>query len=421
MQGIIDNYTARYRSQGKPDWRQWLMDQGYRLSKQEPIYSPIRLPVEELKEVLTHLGEPSYQEVATTAFISEYLLGLGLKLRKEEKLAENETELIVTSKEAPKIYIRCDLDALSQGDGSVSHVCGHAMNMTSVLKLAEMLVHENIHNVGFVFQPAEEGPGNETDGYVHPKGYGGGQYLRAKGIYREVPAIISCHVDTALKTGQVRISEGQGTAAAYRFEHLSQGKVAHAALPWQGVNPIENSAHMLAQIVRINAEFRKLNQTDGAEYGLLTPSQISTPPGELNSLAANCKIRGVSRVSGLRALSMFKSFVEEHGMKTELEAPPVYNDAALVALAEKAAIELGFEIVKQPARFRDETAWAGAIVEPWANPELYPKGCERILHFFVPGGDNCGFLHSPDFNPSIESIQWQVGMLFGIIKNVLNS
>jgi predicted Rossmann fold nucleotide-binding protein DprA/Smf involved in DNA uptake len=137
MQGIIDNYTARYRSQGKPDWRQWLMDQGHRLSKQEPIYSPIRLPVEELKEVLTHLGEPSYQEVATTAFISEYLLGLGLKLRKEDKLAENETEKLI-------------LDVLVQGalyiDNIIKHTKLSAPKVATTLALME--ISGKIRNLG---------------------------------------------------------------------------------------------------------------------------------------------------------------------------------------------------------------------------------------------------------------------------------
>ena len=404
-------YVTRYRPDGKVNWSKWIADQEKRIAEQKPI-AKIDLSSEDLYRTLKELGEPSYQETVTAAIVADQMLSLGYKLNSSSGKADYETHLLFTAKEKPSIFVRCDLDAISVGNNRYLHNCGHAINITAALVLAKRLSDEGINHVGFIFQPAEEGPGRKEDGYVHPQGFGGGRYLRAKGIYRQILRVISCHIDTSLKPEQVRVSEGQGTAAAYRFTHTANGIPAHAALPWQGKNPIEDSMDFLKKLFELNAEFKKLPLPN---YGLVTPSKIATSECELNSLSDLCTIQGISRISGLDALKLFRNFMKENGAEVELEAPPVINDSHLAQLARKTAQEIGFGIVSEPARFRDETAWAGKIEMPWADPQLYPPGCEAILHFFVSGGNNCGYLHAiENFDPSLESINWQVEMLYGI-------
>jgi len=259
--------------------------------------------------------------------------------------------------------------------------------------------------------------GRKEDGYRHPQGFGGGQYLRAKGIYQSVPALVSVHTDTSLEPHEVRISEGEATTAAYRFNFRAEGKAAHAALPWQGENPIDKAVGFVMDVKTLNEQART-NAT--IDYLLVTPSEIRTPDGELNSLKQYCDVGGISRVSGLAALARFNEFMSEHAAKVELEAPPVYNDAHLATIARQVAEENGFSNDPTPARFRDETAWAGRIEQPWVeDPARYSPGCKRILHFFTSAGENTGGLHAEEFSPCVASAaDAQVKMLYGIVKKL---
>ncbi|MCJ8270214.1 MAG: M20 family metallopeptidase, partial [Psychrosphaera sp.] len=275
--------------------------------------------------------------------------------------------------------------------------------------------------LGLVFQPAEEGPGNEIDGYVHPRGFGGGQYLREKGVYKNIPLIVSCHLDTSLSNGQVRITAEQATAAAYRFTIVAKGKSAHAALPWQGINPVEGVHDILGALFDLNVEFKQLAASTTGEYGLVTPSQVHTMECELNSLAPEAKIRGISRISGEKSLLMFNHFMDKYDAVIELEAPPVFNSPELAALATDVAQSIGYNVRTDPARFRDETAWAGPLTKPWVNsPERYERGCDSILHFFSPSYNPAsGGLHSDDFRPDFDKAsEAQINMLFGIVKRL---
>jgi len=436
--GIADEYKGRYSCAGKPQWDIWKGDFKSRYSHRGRIFhssigeqSPVSL-----FEILQSMPEPSYQEVATTSFIADYLLGLEYTLdRGRPQMSSSlagisyhydqcrpqiyETEIIAYTGK-PSVFIRVDLDAVSMGKGASQHSCGHAVNMASVLTLAKKAKEENIP-LGLIFQPAEEGPGNPyIDGYEHASGFGGGQYLRAKGIYQEIPSIISCHIDTSLHDDEVRITAGQATAAGYRFRIQIAGKPAHAALPWQGVNPVNGLVGVLNEIEQTNQRFKEEEKAWFIpQYGLLTPSQVHTEECELNSLAHSATIRGISRISGAVALKMFQDFMRKYNASIELESPPVFNDERLARIAKEVATENKYTIREDPARFRDETAWAGPLFEPWVeNPKFYKKGCDRILHFFTPNyNKESGGLHSTSFKPDPQrAIDTQVNMLLGIVK-----
>ena len=417
---IIDTYRQLYHPLDHAvNWEQWIKDYEKRVQTQEPIKKQEQLSGVEVREILDGLKESSYQEASTTAFIADYLLSLGFIFKSREgKILKNETELVfASSTDEPKVYFRVDLDAVSVGEGKYQHSCGHNVNMSSVLQVAKRIKEDKL-NIGLVFQPAEEGPGNTIDGYVQPEGLGGGQYLRKKGVYERVHTLISCHIDTSLKNNEVRISPGSATAAAYRFIYRVLGKPAHAALPWQGENPIEKITDFLTNLKTI---FKDLPQE---EYGLVTPSKISTAECELNSLSPWAEVRGISRNSGLTSLKLFEDFMKKYGAEIELEAPPVINDLKLVDIATNVAKEKGFNCITAPARFRDETAWAGPFIKPWVKyPEKYRPGCSRILHFFTPAcNSDTGGLHSMSFIPNYEkAIKAQVELLHGIAVKLAGS
>lgn len=317
--------------------------------------------------------------------------------------------------------IRCDLDAVTHARDRHVHTCGHAVNMAAVLTLASQLAvrqPDTINRTCLIFQPAEEGPGNKADGFTHPRGFGGGQYLRDLGIYSELPRLISAHIDTSLPQDTVRITSGTATAAAYRFSFDARGQPAHAALPWQGTNPLDAITSFLVSCDELNRRFADLAATDPSEYGLVTVSQVNTAPCELNSLAPVAYARGISRVVGTKTLETFKSVLKRLGATWELEAPPVINDSALAELAATEARRAGYRVDSAAARFRDETAWAGEFDLPWADPTNYPSGCPAILHFFVPGGERCGLLHSEDFRSRTHPIHVMVELIGGIVTRL---
>ena len=415
MNFLGETFKKRYRQKNKVRWDVWMADQLQRFKTQKPLFNLSALKRNELYEILHENGEPSYQEAVTTALLADKLLSYGLLMSGKSGMKNNETELIFSTSEDWDIAVRCDLDAISETDGYY-HNCGHALNMVALTTLAQQCITEKRKGIGFIFQPAEEGPGNKKDTYIHPKGYGGGQYLREKGIYKNIDTLLSCHIDTSLKENEVRITPGAATAAAYRFKHISKGISAHAALPWQGKNPIEDSIDFLNDVRKLNEEMKKL---PAEEYGLVSYSEIKTPDKELNSLPSESIIQGICRIVGEDTLHTIQNFMKKYRAILELEAPPVFNDPQLAHIAEKVAKENGFEVNNKPVRFRDETAWAGEFHLPWADHYNYPQGCKKILHFFTSGGENCGHLHNKDFNPTLEAIEWQVQMMYGIIDELL--
>lgn len=410
MHKVSHQFLNRYRPDRRVNWDQRRSDQVLRLERQQPIFDLAELTREDIFQILLELAEPSYQEAATGAFVSDFLLRARLRLDRRSGVLPYETEVIFAESEQIATAIRCDLDAVSS-HGSCSHTCGHATNMAAVSLLAAALSEKGQKNIGFIFQPAEEGPGNEMDGYVHPQGFGGGQYLRAKGIYEKVDQLISCHVDTALNDNQIRLSEGPATAAAYRIRHVAKGTVGHAALIDEG-NPLEKSAELIVESMQLRSMMRALNS------GTISMTRTNTSPGELNTIPRECVTEGISRIVGMDALNAVKRLVDKYGAELMMEAPPVINHPDLVTVARKVAAKYGFSIEERPATFRDETAWAGPFELPWADPKDYPPGCNKILHFFTPPGRPTGGLHSQNFRVGQEAIDYQMKMLRGIIDEL---
>lgn len=432
----LEFYRRRLRPAGVVDWERWRSDTELRLATQKPIRLIEPLAAEDIFRLLLGTPEPSYQEVITGAFISDYLLSAGVRLSSLTGTAPFETHLIFADGQGPfDVALRCDLDAVATGEGdtrSYAHVCGHATNMAALLTLAPLFRMLSSERIALIFQPAEEGPGRVEDGYVEPNSYGGGQYLRRKGIYRQVRALVSCHLDAKLKPNEVRITPGIATAAAYRFSYCAEGYPCHAALPENGSNPIDGVRTFLSNLDQLRQE---LGTLPVGEYGLITATQIRTSANDLNTLPRTASVSGIVRVLGAVALAKIRRHIPDLratatdtddrsqiavSTSLELEAPPVLNDPQLARCASTVARQNGFSVNSAPARFRDETAWAGRFDEPWVeNAARWPAGCEKILHFFVSPGSKSGGLHTSDFMPDAEAVQREAVVIEGIVRALI--
>lgn len=112
--------------------------------------------------------ELAEQEIRTSEKIAEYLLRLGLEVRKNVG-GYGVVGILKTNKKGKNIAWRTDIDALSsdspdivdfqsQTEG-VRHICGHDVHTTIALGIADILVSQKEQLTGtvyFIFQPSEE-------------------------------------------------------------------------------------------------------------------------------------------------------------------------------------------------------------------------------------------------------------------------
>ena len=195
--------------------------------------------------------ELAMEEHRTTARIKEILTGLGIKLMPLD--VETGAVALVEGAQPGKVLgIRADIDALpmqemndvpyrSQYDG-VMHSCGHDCHNTVLLGVAQKLVAENTAKdikgaVKLIFQPAEER-------------VSGARAMIKAGVM-ENPAmdrIISCHMWTQLKVGEIGLYKGPSHAAADEFTLTIQGEGAHGAAPHMSLDPIVAGAHYVAAV-----------------------------------------------------------------------------------------------------------------------------------------------------------------------------
>ena len=202
--------------------------------------------------------ELSNREERTSRVVAERLREIGVDDVKTGVAHHGVVALIRGRKPGPTVALRADMDALpiqektglpfaSQNDG-VMHACGHDVHTAALLGAAKVLVQmrESIPGtVKLIFQPAEEGtPAGEQ---------GGARLMIAEGVLRDpdVSAIFALHINTELETGKIGYRYGALLAAVDRFRVTITGKQSHAAMPWQGTDPIVAAAHVITAIQTI--------------------------------------------------------------------------------------------------------------------------------------------------------------------------
>lgn len=206
-----------------------------------------------------------------------------------------------------------------------------------------------------LFQPAEEGlpPGEE----------GGAPLMVKEGALKDLSAIVTLHVDDTLDCGQVGIHPAAVYAGADTFSVKVEGKAAHGATPWKGVDAIAVAAQIVTALQQITSR-----QTDLSEPVVVTVGTIQggTRP---NSIAGEVAFAGTLRTyspQGRRkARDSFVRIVYETaqslgaraGVAFPEEIPPVVNDEALVGrLRPVLEREVGTANVKTmaPMSFADD-------------------------------------------------------------------
>ena len=214
------------------------------------------------------------REFRTAKLVADHLRALGIEV--QEKVAHTGVVGILRGgKPGPVVLLRADMDALpvtervaipfaskvkatyNGQEVGVMHACGHDTHVAILMGVAELLagMRKDIPGtVKFMFQPAEEGP---------PAGEQGGAELMVKEGILENPRVdvaFALHIDAGLEAGRISYVPGGMAASSDDFRIVVKGKQTHGAAPWNGVDPVVTSAHIITALQTIVSRNMEITQ-----------------------------------------------------------------------------------------------------------------------------------------------------------------
>jgi amidohydrolase len=226
----------------------------------------------EMREWRHHLHahpETAFEEQATSAFVVEKLRSFGLDVH-TGLAGTGVVGVLRSGRSREAIGLRADLDALhvheqsgapyaSRNPGRM-HACGHDGHTTMLLAAAKALATRRAFDgtLNFIFQPAEE---NE----------GGGRVMVEEGLFERFPmrAVYGMHNWPRLPKGTFAMRVGPLMGAYDIFEIVATGKGAHAAMVYEGKDPMLFAAHAINALQTIVS--RNLHPQDA---GVVSVTQV---------------------------------------------------------------------------------------------------------------------------------------------------
>jgi amidohydrolase len=191
--------------------------------------------------------------------------------------------------------------------------------------------------VRFLFQPCEEGVGDE--------GKSGAMRMVDDGVMTGVDAVIALHVEPRTQTGQIKVGEGPMCAAADAFKATIMGNGCHGAFPHLGTDPIFVSAQVISALQGIVA--RRLDPTTpavvtvgaihGGTAGNVIPSQVRIA-GTIRSLDEDVRRRTWDELRNTIGLS--RALGGDFQLEIEEGFPVMVNYPAMAGLIREVAADL---------------------------------------------------------------------------------
>ena len=218
--------------------------------------------------------ELSNREYKTGARIAGFLQQLGLEV-KYPVAKTGVIAILKTNKPGPVIALRADIDGLpvternnleflSKEKGlyngqevGVMHACGHDTHIAMLMGVAQTLVkmkNDLKGTVVFFFQPAEEGA---------PDGEEGGAALMIKEGALDNPkvdVVFGAHINSLTPVGMIAYKPEGEMAAVDNLKIVVTGRQTHGASPWNGVDPIVASAHIITALQTITSRSLELTK-----------------------------------------------------------------------------------------------------------------------------------------------------------------
>lgn len=355
----------------------------------------------DIRRALHRIPETAFCEQETSAFVSDRLGTLGLKV--ETGIAKTGVvALLESEKQGKTLMIRADMDALPMEEKTglpfasthegVMHACGHDAHMAMALSAASVLGKikgEWKGNVKFVFQPAEEGPG-------------GAKPMIEAGVLEnpKVDFVTGCHLHDSAE-GTIGVKPGCVLAANDRFDLKIIGKGGHGAMPHLCVDPIDVGVQVINALQR--AVSRQINPLSPV---VLTIGRFHAGTA-FNIIPGEAELSGTTRTFDRviwdswqgRLERIIKGVCESMGAWYEFKFlrgyPPTVNNESLVEVVRRCASE----VVGQENVFEPEPIMAGDDIS------FFLEKVPGFFFFLGMGRENSAPLHNSkfDFNEEILS------------------
>jgi amidohydrolase len=348
-----------------------------------------------LRRDLHQIPETAYTEKKTSAYVADFLRGLGLEVR-DGIATYGVVGQLRTGRPGPTVMIRADMDALplqektglafaSRHDG-VMHACGHDAHMAMALGAATVLAGLKDTIAGtlkFIFQPAEEGPG-------------GAKPMIDAGVM-ENPAVdfaIGCHIWPEIEEGRIGVRDDCFMAAMNRFDIEIIGKGGHGAMPHVCVDALEVGTQVVNALQRVASR-----QMDPLEPVVVTVGTFKAGTA-FNIIPATAHLSGTARTFNEEIWRTWHDRLDRiiggvcasmgatYRLETEEGYPPTINDEGVSAVVRRCAAEVvGKENVVEP-----EMTLGGEDMSFFLQRA---RGCYYVLGV---GKKNAPSVHTPEFD-----------------------
>lgn len=360
----------------------------------------------DMRRELHRIPETAFCEQKTSAFVSECLTRLGLKV--ETGIAKTGVVgLLELGKGGKTLMIRADMDALPVQEKTglpfasihegVMHACGHDAHMAMALGAASILSGirgELKGNIKFVFQPAEEGPG-------------GAKPMIEAGVLEnpKVDFVTGCHLHDGAE-GTVGVRPGCVLAANDRFELKIIGKGGHGAMPHLCVDPIDVGVQVINSLQRMaSRQINPLNPVVLTIGRFHAGTAFNIIPGEAEmSGTTRAFDRGIWDSWRVRMERIIKGVCEAMGAGYEFNFfrgyPPTVNHEVLVEIVRRVASQ----VVGERNVFEPEPIMAGD------DMAYFLEKVPGFFFFLGVNRENSAPLHNSRFDFSEEVLPTGVEM-----------
>jgi amidohydrolase len=251
------------------------------------------------------------------------------------------------------VMLRVDMDGLpiqEQSDApyasrvpNAMHACGHDGHVAMGVTAARILAGRKLDGtVRFVFQPAEEGEA-------------GAQGMVAGGVMEGVDLSLGVHLWNELPVGTLGVKAGPLMAAVDRLSIVIHGRGGHGGRPHASADPVVAAAHVVTGLQTIvaretnpvQAAVVTIGSIHGGEAFNVIPEQV-TLIGTIRTFDT-----GLRRSMPERITRVASGIAQALGCRAEVTVkagnPAVVNDAAIAALARRAAARVvGEDRVVEP-------------------------------------------------------------------------
>lgn len=359
--------------------------------------------------------ELSYEEVRTTALITDYLLGIGIT--PEPPLAKTGVVALIRgehkSSKRKVVALRADIDALPLNEENLHdfcslesgkmHACGHDMHTAMLLGAAKIIsrIKDQLEgDVLLIFQPAEE------------KAPGGAKPFLEAGLFKRFnpSVIIGQHCFPNVETGKVALCKGSFMAAADELYFTVTGQGGHASAPQKAADPVLAAAHIITAVQHLVS--RVVPPHEPAVVSIASIHGGNAP----NVIPRQVTMSGTMRTMNENVRSLVQDKLRQTvdhvarglGVEGEVEIrkgyPVLYNDPKVTAQAETVCIEyLGKEnvLVSEPIMTAEDFAYY--LQE--CPGTFWQIGTGTLQH------EKSNTLHSPTFNPEERALETGSGLL----------